>query len=240
MNTQADQKVGIRKLFSRIALQYDRVNHIISFGQDQHWRKVALDMTRLSPGSRLLDVATGTGDTAILARELYPELQVVGTDLTPAMLFQAQKKTNNRPLPWVLGDGVALAFEKNSFDAVISAFMMRNVPDIAQALKEQMRVVRPGGRVVCLEMTWPQRFPMNWLFKIYFYSLPPILGQLISGDKQAYQYLPRSVEKFLTPVEMTAVMEKIGLQKVDCRLLMSGTVAIHTGEKPMITKATTS
>ena len=188
-------------------------------------------MAQITPGAHLLDVATGTGDIAILARELEPGIKVVGTDLTPAMLFQAQKKTNDKPLPWVLGDGVALAFAQNSFEAVISAFMMRNVPDIAQALSEQRRVVRPGGRVVCLEMTWPQWFPMNWLFKLYFYSVPPLLGRIISGDKQAYQYLPQSVEKFLTPIQMTSVMEEVGLEQVSYRLLMLGTVAIHTGVK---------
>jgi demethylmenaquinone methyltransferase/2-methoxy-6-polyprenyl-1,4-benzoquinol methylase len=233
LNTHAKQKAGIRDLFSRIALHYDRVNHIISFGQDQHWRAVALDMAQLSPGAHLLDVATGTGDIAILARELEPEIHVVGTDITPAMLSRAQKKTIDRPLSWVLGDGVALAFAGNSFDAVISAFMMRNVPDIMQAIREQIRVVRPGGWVVCLEMTWPKWFPMSWIFKIYFYSLPPILGRLISGDKQAYQYLPRSVEKFLTPIQMTSVMEGAGLQQVKYRLMMLGTVAIHTGMKPV-------
>ena len=231
MNTQADQKVGIRNLFSRIALKYDRVNHIISLGQDKHWRAIALDMTQISPGARLLDVATGTGDIAILAREVDPDVQVVGTDITSAMLSQAQIKTNDRPIPWVLGDGTALAFANNSFDSVISAFLMRNVPDIAQALREQLRVVRPGGRVVCLEMTWPKWFPMNWLFKLYFYSLPPILGRLISGDKQAYQYLPRSVEKFLTPKQMATTMEKVGLCHVRWRLLMFGTVVIHAGVK---------
>ena len=231
MSKQADQKAGIRNLFTRIAYQYDRVNHIISLGRDNHWRTVALDMAQITPGAHLLDVATGTGDIAILARELEPGIKVVGTDLTPAMLFQAQKKTNDKPLPWVLGDGVALAFAQNSFEAVISAFMMRNVPDIAQALSEQRRVVRPGGRVVCLEMTWPQWFPMNWLFKLYFFSVPPLLGRIISGDKQAYQYLPQSVEKFLTPIQMTSVMEEVGLEQVSYRLLMLGTVAIHTGVK---------
>ncbi len=235
LTTEADQKIRIRNLFARIALHYDRVNHIISLGQDQHWRAVALDMAELSSGARLLDVATGTGDIAIMAREIDPEIRVVGTDLTPAMLIQAQKKAYHQPLPWVIGDGLALAFAIDSFDAVISAFMMRNVPDVTQALREQLRVVRPGGRVVCLEMTWPQGFPMNWLFKSYFYSLPPLLGRFISGDKQAYRYLPRSVEKFLTPKEMAAAMKKVGLSQVSWRLLMLGTVAIHTGVKPMKT-----
>jgi demethylmenaquinone methyltransferase/2-methoxy-6-polyprenyl-1,4-benzoquinol methylase len=229
LTTEAEQKIGIRKLFSRIAAHYDRVNRIISVGQDKHWRAAALDMAQLSRGAHLLDVATGTGDIAILAKELNPEIWVVGTDLTPAMLRQAQIKSHTQPL--VLGDGLKLAFAENSFDAVISGFMMRNVPDVEQTLKEQMRVVRPGGRVVCLEMTWPQWFPMNWLFKIYFYSLPPLLGRLLSGDRQAYQYLPRSVEKFLTPKEMGLLMEKVGLHEVTWRSLMLGTVAIHSGLK---------
>jgi demethylmenaquinone methyltransferase/2-methoxy-6-polyprenyl-1,4-benzoquinol methylase len=226
-----EQKVGIRSLFTHIAVNYDRVNHIISFGQDKHWRSTALEMAHIKPGSRLLDVATGTGDLAMMAQKLHPDIQVIGTDITPAMVYQAKKKANQHPLPWVIGDGLTLAFAEDSFDAVISAFMMRNVPDISKALEEQMRVVRPNGRVVCLEMTWPHRFPMNILFKIYFYSLPPVLGRMLTGDKQAYQYLPRSVEKFLTPEDMAATMEKVGLHQVKWRLLMSGTVAIHTGVK---------
>ena len=167
-----------------------------------------------------------------MAQNRDSSIWVVGTDLTPAMVQQAQKKAHEKPMSWVIGDGLALAFAKDSFDAAISAFMMRNVPDVSQALSEQLRVVRPGGRVVCLEMTWPQRFPMKWLFKLYFYSLPPLLGRLLSGDKQAYQYLPRSVEKFLTPGEMADTMKKVGLQHVHWRLMMFGTVAIHCGVKP--------
>ena len=231
MSKDTDQKKRIRRLFARIAIHYDRVNHIISLGQDRKWRADALGKAQISPGARLLDVATGTGDVAILARELEPELIIVGTDITPAMLLHAQEKTRHNPIPWINGDGLALAFAKDSFDAVVSAFMMRNVPDVLQALREQMRVVRPGGRVVCLEMTWPQWFPMNWLFKIYFYTIPPLLGWLISGDKQAYRYLPQSVEKFLAPSEMRTVMEKAGLNQVDWKLLMLGTVAIHSGVK---------
>jgi demethylmenaquinone methyltransferase/2-methoxy-6-polyprenyl-1,4-benzoquinol methylase len=234
LSTQRDQKKRIQNLFSRIALKYDRINHIISFGQDKHWRVRALEMTKLSPGERLLDVATGTGDIAILAKEVIPGINVVGTDLTQEMLDQAKIKAREQPLSWVLGDGTALSFISNSFDAVISAFMMRNVPDVAQALNEQMRVVRPGGKVVCLEMTWPQRFPIKWLFKFYFYTLPPILGILISGDREAYTYLPRSVEKFLTIAEMAAVMSDIGLTQVEYRKLMLGTIAIHTGVKPVL------
>jgi demethylmenaquinone methyltransferase/2-methoxy-6-polyprenyl-1,4-benzoquinol methylase len=201
-------------------------------GQDQHWRSIALIKAKLSTGSRLLDVATGTGDIAILAHKTIPNLQVVGIDLTSAMLEQAKKKNREQHIAWLQGDGTALSFRRNTFDGVISAFMMRNVHDITQALLEQMRVVRPGGKIVCLEMTWPSWFPMSFLFKLYFYTIPPLLGRLLSGDKQAYTYLPKSVESFITAKEMTAIMESIGLYGVEYQLLMLGTIAIHSGMKP--------
>ncbi|MDF1513993.1 MAG: ubiquinone/menaquinone biosynthesis methyltransferase [Anaerolineae bacterium] len=231
MTNEVDQRKRIRNLFARIAAQYDRVNHIISLGRDQKWRAAALSKATITPGSRLLDVATGTGDIALLAKASVPELNVIGTDLTPAMLLRAKEKDAYRSIPWVLGDGLRLAFAHNTFDAVISGFMMRNVPDVQQALGEQLRVVRPGGCVICLEMTWPQWIPMKWLFKLYFYSLPPLLGRLLTGDRQAYQYLPRSVERFLTPQDMASEMEAVGFRRVSWQLMMFGTVAIHTGTK---------
>ena len=109
--------------------------------------------------------------------------------------------------------------------------MMRNVPNVAQALREQQRVVKPGGKVVCLEMTWPQWWPMSWLFRLYFFTFPPLVGGVISGNRQAYQYLPRSVKRFLAPQAMATKMENAGLQDVSYQLRMWGAVAIHVGEK---------
>jgi demethylmenaquinone methyltransferase/2-methoxy-6-polyprenyl-1,4-benzoquinol methylase len=169
---------------------------------------------------------------ALLAQRRTPELEVVGTDLTPAMLYRAQAKADRPSLPWVVSDGLALAFADHAFDAVTSAFMMRNVPDVVQALREQARVVRSGGRVVCLEMTWPRWFPMNWLFRLYFFVVPPVLGRLMTGERMPYHYLPKSVEGFLEPASLAQRMEQAGLHDVTWRSMMFGTVILHIGVKP--------
>jgi demethylmenaquinone methyltransferase/2-methoxy-6-polyprenyl-1,4-benzoquinol methylase len=232
----ADQKRTIRALFTHIAPSYDRINRLLSLGQDQNWRKHALVRAQVPSGGSLLDVATGTGDVALLAADRLSGAQIVGADLTPAMLLEARRKAHThsaaaRRIRWVHSDGLALAFPSNTFDAVISVFMMRNVPDVTQAFGEQVRVVRPGGRVVCLEMTWPQRFPMTWLFKLYFFGLAPLLGQLIAKNRAAYTYLPQSVKQFLAPEATAKVMEAVGMRKVSWELKMLGTVAIFVGIK---------
>lgn len=234
MSSEADrrQKQLVRELFRGIASDYDRVNRLISLGQDQRWRRFALSVAQVPPGGRILDVATGTGDMALLAREAPGKPYVVGADLTIAMLREARQKAAERTFPLVGSDGLALAFSDSVFDVVTSAFMMRNVPDVKVAFREQYRVVRPGGRVVCLEMTWPQRFPMAQLFGLYFFGLPPILGQLVAGAREPYKYLPRSVRGFIKPSELADVMEDVGLCEVSWRLMMFGTVAVHSGIKP--------
>ena len=223
-----------RALFAGIAPSYDKINRILSLGQDQNWRKDALAHAQVPPGGRLLDIATGTGDVALLAADRFSDAQVVGADLTLAMLDvareKAQKKAAQR-VHWLNSDGLALAFPSNTFDAVISVFMLRNVPDVAQAFAEQVRVVRPGGRVVCMEMAWPQRFPMTWLFRMYFFGVAPLLGQLIAKDCAAYTYLPQSVKRFPAPSVTAKVMEGAGLREVLWELKMLGTVAIFVGTK---------
>ncbi len=226
------QQRTVRELFTRIAVHYDRINRILSLGQDQRWRKAALRVAGLPPGGRLLDVATGTGDMALLALQEHTcegvQPRIVGADLTPAMLEQAGRKG---ALPWVVSDGLMLAFADDSFDVVTSAFMMRNVPDIARAMSEQRRVVKPGGRVVCLEMSWPQRLPMRWLFGLYFFTVPPLIGKIAAGEGEAYRYLPRSVKGFVDPETLGHTMVRVGLRDVTWTTLMLGTVVIHVGRK---------
>jgi len=228
------QKQTIRTLFTRIAPSYDRINRILSLGQDQNWRKHALARAQVPPGGKLLDIATGTGDVALLAADRLNGVQIVGADLTLAMLDvarrKAQAKTSQR-IGWVNSDGLALAFPNDTFDAVISVFMLRNVPDVAQAFAEQVRVARPGGRVVCLEMTWPQRFPITWFFWLYFFGVAPLLGQLIAKNRAAYTYLPQSVRKFPAPAATAKIMEAAGLREVSWKMKMLGTVAIFVGVK---------
>ncbi len=225
------QKTAIRGLFTHIAAQYDLVNRVISLGQDQRWRKAALALAALPPGGRLLDVATGTGDVALSALRQYPGRRIVGMDLTPAMVRLAQEKAAGQPVSWGISDGLALPFPANTFDAVISAFMLRNVPDVTRALAEQLRVARPGGRVICLELTWPTRWPMSWLFNWYFFGWTPLVGSALSGDVAAYRYLPRSVVGFIAPETLAEIMRSVGLTAVSWQTQMLGTVAIHVGQK---------
>jgi demethylmenaquinone methyltransferase / 2-methoxy-6-polyprenyl-1,4-benzoquinol methylase len=240
IEAERHQKRVIRELFTRIAARYDRINRLLSLGQDEGWRRDALHSAQIpalrgnSP-ERLLDVATGTGDMGLLALEQAPDARVVGIDLTPAMLHEARAKAlaRNVVFPVTAGDGLALPFADDTFNAVTSAFMMRNVPHVEGAFREQARVVRPGGRVVCLEMTWPRRLPMRWLFGLYFYVVPPLIGLLALGEQEAYRYLPRSVRSFLDPASLARHMVGAGLYDVTWRSRMLGTVIIHTGTKPV-------
>ncbi|MBN1260185.1 MAG: ubiquinone/menaquinone biosynthesis methyltransferase [Anaerolineae bacterium] len=225
------QKAAMRRMFARIAHRYDLVNRLISLGQDQRLRRQALRMTRIPPTGRLLDVATGTGDVALMASQIYPEAHITGIDLTPEMIQPARSKTGRPSMGWGVGDGLRLPFPDRAFDAVISAFMMRNVPDVEQALAEQVRVVRPGGYVVCLEMSWPQRFPMSLLFKWYFFGWTPLIGRLISGEADAYTYLPRSVKAFRSPETMARHMLDVNLRDVVWKRMMFGTAVIYAGQK---------
>ncbi len=233
MNVEAEQqKATIRQLFTRIARRYDLLNRLMSLGQDQRWRAEAIAALQLPPRARVLDVATGTGDVALLLKRTHPDASIAGLDLTPAMVTLAQRKDTARAMAWLVGDALALPFAEASFDGVISAFMLRNVPDVRQAFHEQVRVLRSGGRLACLEMTWPRRFPMAQLFRAYFFYWTPFLGRLLSGDHAAYRYLPRSVAGFMPPDAVVSLLEGAGLSDVTYRLRMGGTVALYTGRKP--------
>jgi len=230
------QKAAMRGMFSRIAARYDTINRIISLGQDQRLRREIVHRAQLPPEGNLLDVASGTGDVALVARQRHPGLHIVGVDLTWAMLRGAQDKSADgisAPL-WSVGDGLALPFPAAAFDAVISAFMMRNVPDVRQAFAEQARVVRPGGHVVCLEMNWPRWFPMSMLFDVYFNGWVPLVGRLISRDADAYTYLPRSVKHFLRPEHVAQEMQAVGLHNIKLVKRILGTAVIYVGEKPLV------
>ncbi len=225
------QQGKIRGLFSSIAPHYDMLNRLMSLGMDQHWRRAALKCLKLPAGGRLLDIATGTGDVALMASHMYPLSSVVGMDMTVEMLRIASVKDKEQCINWGSGDALNLPFEDNSFEGVISAFMMRNVGDTQAALDEQARVIKPGGSVVCLEMTWPKRFPMRWLFHIYFFGWVPVMGRILSGKGEAYHYLPASVRNFVAPDILAQQMVKTGLSRVRWDRKMLGTVTLHVGEK---------
>lgn len=220
-------------MFDRIVRRYDLMNRLMSGGRDVAWRRMAA-RAAIGPGAeRVLDVATGTGDLALeLVRQGAPK--VVGVDFAGAMLHAAARKIAGRgpqPITLAQADAMHLPFADDAFDASTVAFGLRNMPDYQSAVSEMARVVRPGGRVVILEMT-PLRQPlMRTLFGWYFGRLVPVIGGLISGDRDAYTYLPHSVNAFPSADELAAIMRRAGLGQVSYRLLALRTVALHVGVK---------
>jgi demethylmenaquinone methyltransferase/2-methoxy-6-polyprenyl-1,4-benzoquinol methylase len=227
----SEKRSYVRRMFGAIAPRYDLMNRLMTLGRDQVWRRTVVRLCALPPGGRLLDVATGTGDIGYEALRADPAPRVVGLDLTPEMMLLGREKQRGRAFPFIEGDGLALPFGDDTFDAAASGFMMRNVVDIRAAFSEQLRVVRPGGRVVCLEITLPSTPVLGWLIEVYFFRVVPFVGRLISGNREAYLYLPESVAAFPPPPELKQIIESIGLRDVRYRTAMLGTIAIHWGIK---------
>ena len=216
----------VRAMFDRIARVYDRMNSVMTAGMHHRWRRRAADLARVGPGSKALDVATGTGDLAIeLARR---GAEVTGSDFAPAMLEIARRKAPG--LRFEEGDALELAYPDGSFDAVTVGFGARNFADLERGLSEMARVVRPGGRVVVLEITTPSKPPLSWFFRAWFDQVVPQLGR-VAGDPDAYTYLPSSVRRFPGPQELGTRMAAAGLADVRWILTAGGIIAIHSGTK---------
>jgi demethylmenaquinone methyltransferase/2-methoxy-6-polyprenyl-1,4-benzoquinol methylase len=228
-------------MFTRIAAYYDSMNRLMSLGRDFSWRRRAIQLASVPPGGRLLDVAVGTGAMALVALERDPLVRVTGLDFNDAMMqvgrlrehgfSQRARGSCSTPIGWVGGDGLRLPYPGGTFDAVVSAFMMRNVADVATALAEQRRVVRRGGRVVCLELTRPNLPLWREVYRLIFSKLMPLVTGLLSGQASAYRYLPASVENFVGADALKATMEAVGLRGIGYQTMMLGTVAIHVGVK---------
>ena len=211
-------------MFDRIARVYDRMNSVMTAWMHHRWRERAADLAGVGPGSTALDVATGTGDLAVeLARR---GAEVTGMDFAPAMLALARKKAPG--LTFEEGDALELRYNDASFDAVTVGFGARNFSDLDHGLAEMARVTKPGGRVVVLEITTPQKPPLSWFFRAWFDTVVPALGRL-AGDPDAYTYLPSSVRRFPGPEELAARMAAAGLGEVRWLLTAGGIIAIHSG-----------
>ncbi len=221
----------VNNMFARIAPTYDLMNRLMTLGQDQRWRRELLDLANLPPRGLLLDVGTGTGDIAYAALESLPTVQAFGVDFTYEMMAAGVDKTPGLRVPFAQADTYHLPFADNSMDAVVSGFLVRNVVDRAAAFREMARVTKPGGRVVCLETTPPSNTLIGQGSRLYFDMIVPFLGGLISGDRDAYTYLPQSTQHFVEPDALQRLMEQAGLRHVVYRLRMFGTVAIHAGTK---------
>ena len=218
----------VQDMFTRIARHYDLMNRLMTAGQDIQWRQQVIKLATLKPGTRLLDLGAGTGDLAREALSQQPKTRVVAADFTLEMMRVGQL---NGSLPWSAADALSLPFGNQIFDAIVSGFLMRNVGDIQQALKEQYRTLRPGGRIVILDTTKPKRNLLSPFIWLHMHVVIPLLGGLISGFKDAYNYLPDSTEGFVTAEELTARMAAVGFKRINFERYMFGTIAIHWGVK---------
>ena len=222
-------------MFDRIAGLYDLLNTVMTAGLHHQWRRRAADLARIGPGDSVLDVATGTGDLALeLAARVAPGGEVVGSDFSERMLELARSKASKQTpglaaLRFEAGNALKLPYADDKFDAATVGFGARNFADLEQGLREMARVVRPGGRVVVLEITTPTRPPLSTFFRLWFDRIVPVLGRL-AGQEQAYSYLPASVKRFPAPGPLAAMMSRSGMGEIRYVLTAGGIVAIHAGE----------
>jgi len=222
----------VNAIFSSIAGRYDLLNRLMTFAQDQVWRREVVRMAALADCGRLLDIGAGTGGIAIAARKQKPCLRIVATDFALPMMRVGRTRVGARDIAWCASDALKLPFPDESFDAVVSGYLIRNVADHQEAFREQMRVVKPGGYVVCLETSPPPDNYLHTLIMVYMKVVIPFVGRRLSGSKNAYAYLTESTRLFMKPSEMTELMHQAGLVDVTYRRYMLGTIAIHRGKRP--------
>lgn len=218
----------VQTMFTRIAHRYDLMNRLMTGGQDVRWRREVIGHTKIRPHGSILDLGTGTGDLAREALTQYPKARVTAADFTLGMMRVGKK---NGDLNFSSADALNLPFKSQVFDAVVSGFLMRNVTDVQQALKEQYRTLKPGGRIVILDTTRPRKNLLTPFIKFHMHVVIPAIGGMLSGMRDAYEYLPETTENFLTAEELAVRMVTVGFKRVQFKRLMFGTIAIHWGEK---------
>jgi demethylmenaquinone methyltransferase / 2-methoxy-6-polyprenyl-1,4-benzoquinol methylase len=219
----------VRAMFDRIAGFYDVMNTVMTAGLHHRWRARAADLAALGAGDSALDVACGTGDLAIeLSRRVGGDGEVIGSDFAQEMLERARMKAPT--LQWDLGNALDLPYASNRFDATTVGFGARNFSDLDRGLAEMARVVKPGGRVVVLEITTPRKPPLSTFYSLWFDRIVPLIGR-VTGENEAYTYLPNSVKRFPGPEGLAAAMERAGLREIRWILTAGGIIALHVGTK---------
>lgn len=245
--TEAEAGRKVREMFTHIAPRYDLLNHLLSFELDRVWRARAAKRLKnvfaVSPGkreTRVLDLCCGTGDLGLALTRRYRSTRMVGVDFAHSMLVRAREKSARqhgpdlaqfRPMQFVEADALRLPFAANSFDLVATAFGFRNLANYEAGLREMRRVLRPGGTLAILEFAEPPPGLLGKLYRWYFRRVLPRIGGLISGDHNAYSYLPSSVSRFFQPGELAQLMSETGYQGVRFEVWTFGTVAFHTAVK---------
>lgn len=233
--SEAGKKAEVEQMFDRIAPKYDLLNRVLSLGIDVWWRKRAIAFLKPASPQKILDVATGTADVAILMGKILKPRQIIGIDIANQMLEIGRDKIKNAGLEQVItletGDSERLAFEDNTFDAVTVAFGVRNFENLEKGLGEMCRVLRPGARVVILEFSKPHVFPIKQLYNTYFKYVLPLIGRLTSRDMRAYTYLFESVQVFPEGNQFTEILTKTGFTDPICERLTLGICSIYTATK---------
>lgn len=226
----------VEQMFDNIAHSYDFLNHALSLNIDKFWRKAALNSLKPYAPQKLLDIATGTGDFALMAAKILKPREIVGADLSEGMLSVAREKALRceyaRNITFCKEDCMNLSFADNTFDAITVAYGIRNFEDLDRGLKEMLRVLKPGGRLVIIELTTPQKAPMKQLFSFYSRVWMPTIGRLISRDKQAYTYLPATMEAFPQGEHMQNVLSNAGFADVKFKRFTGGISTLYTAQKP--------
>lgn len=236
--TQTEHISIVKEIFSTVTKRYDFLNHFLSMRRDIAWRRFAVKKMRFFQTHRLLDVACGTADLALMAAEKYSEIQIEGLDFVQAMLGAGQEKINNRRLSarirLVRGDALSLPFNDNTFDVAGIAFGIRNIPDRVSALKEILRVIVPGGQIIVLEMTFSRNSILRKLYHTYLNRILPHLAKRFSMNAGAYFYLADSIMNFPAPDEFAQIMEEVGFEQVKKYRLTLGITYLHTGIKRLV------
>lgn len=232
-----EKRQWVLRHFNSIARQYDWMNTVLSFGMQHLWKRAAIRALELNPGDRVLDVCGGTADLSILAaKEIGPEGSAVLYDINRAMI-EAGKPKVARTSPasriwYVQGDAEQLALRDGQFEAAFVGFGIRNLTRMEKGLEEMYRVLKPGGKLMCLEFSIPASGWFRWLYHFYSFHIMPLAGQILAGTREAYTYLPESIRKFPLPDELASILERIGFSNVTFRPLTNGIAVIHLGIKP--------
>ena len=232
----ADQKAGlVQGVFSRVASKYDVMNDLMSAGVHRLWKDAMMDWLAPRPGQRLIDVAGGTGDIAFRFLTRAPGASAVVVDLTEPMLIEGRARAEaaamGGALDWVVGDAMALPFADASFDVYTISFGIRNVTRIEAALAEAHRVLRPGGRLMVLEFSHMVSPPLQWAYDRYSFNVIPVMGQIVAGDRDSYQYLVESIRRFPEQERFAGMIREAGFGQVRFRNLSMGIAALHSGWK---------
>jgi demethylmenaquinone methyltransferase/2-methoxy-6-polyprenyl-1,4-benzoquinol methylase len=231
-NSPRERAASVQAMFEEIAPRYDLMNRLMTGGQDIRWRTQVIRLARIPTGGRVLDLGAGTGDLTREALRQSPGCRVVAADFTLGMMQAGKRLHGSDHHPWTAADALHLPFPEAAFDAVVSGFLLRNVVDLPAALAEQMRVLKPGGRLVALDTTRPRPSLLSPFIRFHMRQMIPFLGGLLTGSRSAYTYLPTTSENFLLAEDLLERIQAAGFEQAGFQRLMFGTTAIHWGTKP--------